>query len=908
LEDFPTHHDGEEAHSLLACWSALWHPALIASAAAAPTWRRVDDPPQELAGRLMVLPTMSASRLPTGYAQRAKEEGAVLIRKTTSREEIVRLALAGLDEVPTIDAELAADFLALGFTFLTVQLLTRQTRYATNLDEPFFRSQVVAAAEAAMAGDAAASREKLSVCFNLLAEERDHFFPVDVTLLELILVAPTTLGPHLRQELSAAELANVLIAPEVVRELAAKEPETLATLRETLAAERVALVGGGEENRWPLTTLESMIADLSHGIATYEEHLGRRPIIFGRRRFGMTSHVAGLLQRLGFVGALHQNWEDGTVPEGTQQKVRWESLDGRAIDALARPPLDASLPQTFLQLPAKLGEVLDSESAPVLCFAHWPQAACEWLGDVRRAARYGRALGEFQTVEHYFSHTATPGQMDRFEPDQYKSPYLKQAIIRREENPISASVAEWREAATSTATDALRTLATTINVAGTLRVPTTDADDAFSSAANELAAALTGKPTTDAASAAGFLILNPFTHVKRMGVELPPLSGLPAAAKPIYAVGNAREQSHVVVDVPGQGFVWIPKQNAASAAAKDRPLVENNVLRNEFFEAVINPVTGALSAVRDYNARGNRLSQQLALRMPGGGSQKPGDVYRDPDETAVYTVMGADSLETTIATSACGEIVVRGRLMDLSGKRLASFVQTYRLWRGSRVLLVDIELDPLEEPKADPWNSYYCARLAWAEEGADLYRGYQQTRVLCGNKRIEAPQYLEIAAEKHRTAIFTSGLPFHRRHEYRMLDTLLITRGEKQRKFRLGIGVDVSHPQLESWSLLAPPCVVPCAAPPASGNSGWLFHLDARQVAITHWEPITAADGSRGVRLRLLETEGRGAKAKLTAYRAFKSARVVELNGDERSTLTVDGDAVRIELGEYEFQQIECLW
>ena len=32
------------------------------------------------------------------------------------------------------------------------------------------------------------------------------------------------------------------------------------------------------------------------------------------------------------------------------------------------------------------------------------------------------------------------------------------------------------------------------------------------------------------------------------------------------------------------------------------------------------------------------MSQQLALRLPGA-AQKPGDTYRDPDETAVYSVM-----------------------------------------------------------------------------------------------------------------------------------------------------------------------------------------------------------------------------------------------------------------------------
>ena len=130
---------------------------------------------------------------------------------------------------------------------------------------------------------------------------------------------------------------------------------------------------------------------------------------------------------------------------------------------------------------------------------------------------------------------------------------------------------------------------------------------------------------------------------------------------------------------------------------------------------------GSLGAIHEYKSRGNRLSQQIALRM-AGPKQKPGDTYRDPDEAAVYSVMAADSLETTIATTTLGEIVARGRLLDQNGNRLAGFTQRYRLWRGSRVLHVEVELDPGEEPKADPWNSYYCVRLAWADELADFNR------------------------------------------------------------------------------------------------------------------------------------------------------------------------------------------
>src|SRR5438128_12292257 len=77
LEDFPTYHEGDDANSLLASWSALWHPALLAAAGQAPTWRRIEDPPSEVRDRLIVVPSVCLQRLPTGFAQRVKDEGGV---------------------------------------------------------------------------------------------------------------------------------------------------------------------------------------------------------------------------------------------------------------------------------------------------------------------------------------------------------------------------------------------------------------------------------------------------------------------------------------------------------------------------------------------------------------------------------------------------------------------------------------------------------------------------------------------------------------------------------------------------------------------------------------------------------------------------------------------------------------
>jgi alpha-mannosidase len=933
LEDFPTYPEGDDAQSLLSCWSALWHPVLLANAGQAPAWRRIEDPPAEVKDRLIVVPSVCVPRLPTGFSQRVKDEGGCIVRKTASRQEIVEAALAPLgDGAPPVDPEVAADFLALGYCYLQVELLTRQMRYSSNLDEVYFKGQAVGAAVAAAEGDLATAREKLHACFSVLAEERDHYYPVDAFLLDLNLTATTTLGGTLRQELAQQTPTNLLLSAALLKEMQQKEPASLDALRAALEAEKVGLIGGeDQEERLPLLSHETILAALRHGLAEYESILGRRPEVFGRWRFGLTPTLPGILSKLGFRGALHACFEEGNVPGGTQFKVRWEGIDGSVIDSIARPPLDASKPQTFLSFATKMGESMDADHVATLCLAHWPGQASEWLTDLRRIAGYCKALGKFVTVQQYFEQTDLPGHLDRFEADRYRSPYLKQAVIRKQDDPLSTSVRYWQREYRQRAEQALSTLTALVGgKTSKTQVPSAECrtqsgrDSALCTLHSALetpadSAAANDSALADAAAAwadmlaggkrnpRGCLILNPCSFVRRVGVELPAGAALPEVAKPVYAADEAAERKFAVVDLPPAGFVWLGSGAAATGDKKALSLVEDNTLRNEFFEVVINPTTGGLAAMHEYQTRGNRLSQQVALRIPGP-KQRPGDTFRDPDETATYTVMAADALDVTCATTAMGEIVVRGRLLDLHGEKLAGFVQTYRVWRGSRVLQIDVELDPLAELKPDPWSSYFCCRFAWADETAELFRTVNETRQSASGQRFESPHYIEIAAEKHTTTILTGGLPFHRRHESRMLDTLLISRGETQRKFRLGIGMDLTHPMLEAVSLLSPPVVVPAAAPPTSGTSGWLFHIDARNVIATHWEPIADGTSVSGFRVRLLETAGRPANLSLSAFRPVKSARQVDFRGEPAGDCTVTDGKIRVDLPAHGWTEVLASW
>ncbi len=796
LEDFPLHHEEEEADGLLSAWTALWHPALLATTGSAPTWQRGDNPPTQLSNMLILAPGVSQKELPTGFPQRATQEGAFLIEGNLPRDEILRQALQPLaDLAQRIDADLVADFLALGYCYLQVELLTRQMRYSTHLDELHFFKLVVAGAQAAAAGDVPAARDQLTACFDLLAQERDHYYAVDAYLLDLTLLAPSTLGPTLLQQLAPGVPVNLILNGELITAMRRDAPDSLAAIKRGLQEGSVGLVGGElAEQCSPLHSCETVLNRLRKGLELFQQQLGQRPKVYGRRRYGVSVLYPQLLGRLGYVGALHTALGEGQYPEGSQLKIRWEGPDHCAIDAISRPPLDAARSATFLSLASKLGETMDVDHVATICVAHWPGRVCTWYHDLRRIARYGNMLGKFVTVDDYFRDTDYPGQTEQFKADQYRSPYLQQAVTRQAMDPISTSVRYWRRRcllAAQQAQDMLLTAVTKRHIDTTSAlIDEVDAcadgaalddldqriEESQRQATQQFAEFV---PRGTGPTETGYLVVNPASHVRRAALDLPELPSLPAVSSPIYAVDKQATHKHVVVDVPPMGFAWItgatPPQPVPRAS---RPLAEEGRLLNEFLEVHVNPTTGAMQGLFEYEKRGNRLSMQLALRTPSRGA--------NTKRPAIYSVMAADRVAVTAASTVLGEITVEGRLLNRSGEKQATYRQQFRVCRGSRVLQLSIELDPLMQLRGDPWNSYYCCRFAWANESAILWRSVNQLRERAEAKRLEAPNYIDIDDDGRHTTLLTGGLPFHRRTDARMLDSLLIVAGERARTFEHG--------------------------------------------------------------------------------------------------------------------------
>jgi alpha-mannosidase len=367
------------------------------------------------------------------------------------------------------------------------------------------------------------------------------------------------------------------------------------------------------------------------------------------------------------------------------------------------------------------------------------------------------------------------------------------------------------------------------------------------------------------------------------------------------------------------GFAWAASAEPAPPISKPArrgwfagrqakpppPLAAECLLRNEFCEIQFDRHSGAIASVRDYTNRDPRISQQIALRLPGAG---------EPDSESRYSIMAADEIAVTSAGPVLGEMTVRGRLMDRQGVRVAGFRQTTRLWRGSRVieLAVDFDIDRL--PEADPWDSYYAIRLAWKDPAATIYRGVSLAVAATELRRIESPHFLDIRRAGQRTTLLCGGLPYHRRLGDRKLDTLLVVRGETARSFRLGVGIDVAHPVAAAMGFLSPPLALPVQPRPPV-PTGWLFHLDCRNVLATHWEPLDAGAnapdsqekrGLAGFRVRLLELDGRGVRLGLRCFRAVASAQRIDGGDDDApESFPVAGDRAEIAIEAHQWIEVE---
>jgi alpha-mannosidase len=289
-------------------------------------------------------------------------------------------------------------------------------------------------------------------------------------------------------------------------------------------------------------------------------------------------------------------------------------------------------------------------------------------------AAYAPVCGQFARFTDFFDDADSPLMRTRLQPDEYRAPYLAQNVARSRPDPISRYV---RYYARRTAADAAQTLATLSSLVRNRPLSTIadlpdeverramdpdvdagDFDKQLVAGVREATAELAGALPRDAASAArGYLVFNPLSWSRQVEVETPELTALPTVNDDVVGVHDGADSKRALVEVPPLGFAWVgvdaaPAPSKAKPARKrSRPIAEGNHLRNEWFEVAIHPTTGGIQAIHDVGRRGNRLSQQLAMRMPDEWNEPDSpasvEMWHDVEDGAIYSAMAADTIEIT---------------------------------------------------------------------------------------------------------------------------------------------------------------------------------------------------------------------------------------------------------------------
>ncbi|MFN9367153.1 MAG: hypothetical protein ACK6CT_00075, partial [Planctomycetia bacterium] len=447
LDGFPASLEEVEAEDLLAAWTAAWHPRLVAAVGAIPEWASVDLPAPSAPTTLEIVPAAFDARF-AGQADGTVAAGP-RVRGVRRREEIVAAAVAaaGLPQTAGGD-ELDGEFVALGLATLLSELLARRMRSAANLEASGFGTAVVAAARAAVAGRAAEARAGIGDCYVHLATARARYAPVDFWILDIVLLAESTLGRPLRGELEAPVPLGIVASGETIAALAANHPESLAALRDAVQSGRVTPCGGRDRDLPPLDALaaEGILCSLRAGHAVWRTHLGVAPRVYAARAGCATAVLPQLLGQFGYAGAIWSSFDGSRLPEPQAGFFRWEGAGGAAIDAVARRPVDVRSAAAILGLPERISDALDHEHTAVVSLAHYAGTASPWLTALRLAASRSTALGTFVSPEDFFRRMENAGTSLSFAADDF--PQTRPEAAGGAADPITAAMtAASREAA-----------------------------------------------------------------------------------------------------------------------------------------------------------------------------------------------------------------------------------------------------------------------------------------------------------------------------------------------------------------------------------------------------------------------------------------------------------------------------
>ncbi len=763
---------------------------------------------------------------------------------------------------------------------------------------------------------------------------REVLYPVTIHLLDMWLVDEKNLDAPWPGSLAQGQPLNLIASTMLLQQLASRQPEQFTLLRERVQADQAEVLGGCLiEREDPLLPIESQIWNLLRGQALARELLGSDIRVYARNRHGFHAQLPVLLSSVGLSRAVFLNFDEtSSVPTYQTCLVSWSSPDGKQVDAFVRAPSSASNVSTFFNLGHALFKTTREDHVATLAFLHKDTPAVPWYDDLLTLSDLAPAIGQWTTMSQYFNQTTAgdypqPPSADDFHFDfltprtqsQLPDPIsgFTQQVRRRRRLDTCYTLAALYRALAGRSDDLqlpeeIKQLEASIEMSGAgddlgpnleqvrqLLPPDYQPgqlENRLASLERKVAARLAERLQARAEdNRPGYLILNPCSFIRRVALELTGSRPLPVEG-PVKACQLDGQQLRVVAEVPALGFAWIPQAGPAGTEVPSGRMrladQQTHCVRNEFFEAEVDPQTGGLKAIRDRKTFVNRLGQRLVFN-PGSRMQ-------------------ATSIQVTSTGPALGEIVSEGTLLGEQNQLLAKFRQRFRAWLGRPVLELRLELFPEQPPAGYPWHAYYAARFAWRDERAALLRGVNGSNALTTHNRPQTPDYLELRYARQSTVLLCGGLPFHQRQESRMLDVILLVEGEKAAAFELGIGLDREVPLQTALGMVTPVPVVPTTkGPPHIGAAGWLFHLDMSNLLLTRLHPggvelySDGRDLSDAVTAHLLEVTGNGSHAELRCVRDPQRALLLDMQGQRLFDASASNDTVYFELSPHDLVQLQ---
>jgi hypothetical protein len=909
---YPVTLDPSEAAAWLAAHFALWHPAVLARLDGPPVAASAYDHDTPVDGAVYAVPQGPHLYQASDWADRVKTVGAVWFEATADLAETRHAILTALRERHPdagrldADAETVRLFAAVGYGHLLVEGLFDAADHEHLLDRDGFWANVTAAL-----AEPADARTHLTDAAAKLRDAREALSSQAIALLDWALPDGTKPDAAWPGTLTRGLPLTVIASVDVLRKLA---PDRLAELRAKCPAGLPATVdfacGSAVERDDSYLPAESQFWNLAAARAGVHELFGVTPTIVGRQRSAYHPLCPAWWKHAGYTAGMMVPLDEALAPNRNAAVLNWPAPDGTAIDALGREPLPAGDPLTFFNLVYTLHNAITKDSRPTVVFSHTGEPPAIGYDELLTLADLSTAVGEFTGTaryladNHYGDYLGTVTGDDFFNDPLDRrvgtekrsdpvSGFARHLRLRRQLDTAAALLALYRVLTPPSVDDesqfaALDALEAEIETRGPDIAESPDplaerAATAERAAAERLATRL---QLNTPGGPAGYLVLNPCAFTRRAALEIADFGGPIEVKDALKAAQFDGVAAKLVVEVPALGFAWVPKPDGTATAPKPRfKSVDGNIVRNEFFEAELDPTTGGLRSFRDMRTRINRLGMQPVFN-PGSRSR------------CTKLSLGSNG-------TALGEITAEGEITDEHDAVLAKFTHRLRAWAGRPALELVLEIDPVHAPTGYAWHAYYGARFGWRDGRAAIFRGVQGMNQQSTYARPVSPDYFEVRMGGERTFVFTGGLPFLQKHESRMLDVVLIPEGETTRRFEFLLACDRDYPMQTAQGWTTPTPVVPTAkGPPGGVASSWLAALDLPSVLLTSLRP----GPGRSVCARLQETAGFGGTCDLRFAVPPVSATTIDGPGEPITPVTLIGNAVPLEFSAHETFRVRAEW